>query len=206
MALPVLSNDKPMYEVTVPSSQETYKFRPFLVKEQKSLLVAFASQDNKQILTTMLNCIESCVPGLDIKKLATFDMDYVFTQIRAKSVGETSTILSACIKCKEEKPIHAFRVYKRNADNRDNRCEECIQHSVKVIERLKLTAPEKPLVCDCCKKPPKKRFVLDHCHTSELFRGWLCDHCNLALGLLGDNVEGVERALEYLQKHEEENG
>ena len=80
MALPVLSNDKPMYEVTVPSSQETYKFRPFLVKEQKSLLVAFESQDNKQILTTMLNCIESCVPGLDIKKLATFDMDYIFTQ------------------------------------------------------------------------------------------------------------------------------
>ena len=105
MALPVLSNDKPMYEVTVPSSQETYKFRPFLVKEQKSLLVAFESQDNKQILTTMLNCIESCVPGLDIKKLATFDMDYVFTQIRAKSVGETSTILSACIKCKEENEV-----------------------------------------------------------------------------------------------------
>ena len=105
MALPVLSNDKPMYEVIVPSSQETYKFRPFLVKEQKSLLIAFESQDNKQILTTMLNCIESCVPGLDIKKLATFDMDYVFTQIRAKSVGETSTILSACIKCKEENEV-----------------------------------------------------------------------------------------------------
>ena len=106
MALPVLSNDKPMYEVVVPSSQETYKFRPFLVKEQKSLLIAFESQDNKQILTTMLNCIESCIPGLDMKKLATFDMDYLFTQIRAKSVGETSTVLSACVKCKEENDGH----------------------------------------------------------------------------------------------------
>ena len=105
MALPVLSNDKPMYEVIVPSSQETYKFRPFLVKEQKSLLIAFESQDNKQILTTMLNCIESCIPGLNIKKLATFDMDYLFTQIRAKSVGETSTVLSACVKCKEENEV-----------------------------------------------------------------------------------------------------
>jgi len=105
MALPVLSNDKPMYEVVVPSSQETYKFRPFLVKEQKSLLIAFESQDNKQILTTMLNCIESCIPGLDMKKLATFDMDYLFTQIRAKSVGETSTVLSACVKCKEENEV-----------------------------------------------------------------------------------------------------
>ena len=105
MALPVLSNDKPMYEVIVPSSQETYRFRPFLVKEQKSLLIAFESQDNKQILTTMLNCIESCIPGLNVKKLATFDMDYLFTQIRAKSVGETSTVLSACVKCKEENEV-----------------------------------------------------------------------------------------------------
>ena len=55
MALPVLSNDKPMYEVIIPSSQETFKFRPFLVKEQKSLLVAYESQDMKQILNAMLN-------------------------------------------------------------------------------------------------------------------------------------------------------
>ena len=105
MALPVLSNDKPMYEVQVPSTQETYKFRPLLVKEQKSLLIAFESQDNKQILTTMLNCIESCVPGIDLNKLATFDMDYIFTQIRAKSVGEKSTIMTKCIKCEEENKV-----------------------------------------------------------------------------------------------------
>ena len=105
MALPVLSNDKPMYEVQIPSTQETFKFRPFLVKEQKSLLIAFESKDNKQILTTMLNCIESCVPGIDLNKLATFDLDYVFTQIRAKSVGEKSTILTKCIKCEEENKV-----------------------------------------------------------------------------------------------------
>ena len=105
MALPELSNDKPMYEVVVPSTQETFRFRPFLVKEQKSLLIAFESQDNKQILTTMLNCIESCVPGIDLNKLATFDMDYIFTQIRAKSVGEKSTILTKCIKCEHENKV-----------------------------------------------------------------------------------------------------
>ena len=105
MALPVLSNDKPTYEVVIPSSKETFKFRPFLVKEQKSLLIAFESKDNKQILTTMLNCIESCVPGIDLNKLATFDLDYVFTQIRAKSVGEKSTILTKCIKCEEENKV-----------------------------------------------------------------------------------------------------
>lgn len=105
MALPVLSNDKPMYEVVVPSSQETFKFRPFLVKEQKSLLIAYESQDMKQILNAMINCIETCVPGINIKELATFDVDYVFTQVRAKSVGETSTIRSACVDCNEENEV-----------------------------------------------------------------------------------------------------
>ena len=105
MALPVLSNDKPMYEVVVPSSQETFKFRPFLVKEQKSRLIAYESQDMKPILNAMINCIETCVPGINIKELATFDVDYVFTQVRAKSVGETSTIRSACVECNEENEV-----------------------------------------------------------------------------------------------------
>ena len=105
MALPVLTNDKPMYDVVVPSLQQSFKFRPFLVKEQKSLLVAYESQDMKQILNAMLNCIETCVPGIKTNQLATFDVDYVFTQVRAKSVGETTKILSACVKCNEENEV-----------------------------------------------------------------------------------------------------
>jgi len=105
MALPRLSNDRPIYEMVVPSTKETVKFRPFLVKEQKSLLVAFESQDQKQILNSMLVCIESCVPGVDVKKLATFDVDYMFTQVRSKSVGETSKVMSACTSCNEENEV-----------------------------------------------------------------------------------------------------
>ena len=105
MALPKLSNDRPIYEMVVPSTKETVKYRPFLVKEQKSLLVAFESQDQKQILNSMLACIESCVPGVDVMKLATFDVDYMFTQVRSKSVGETSTVLSACTECREENEV-----------------------------------------------------------------------------------------------------
>lgn len=105
MALPKLSNDRPIYEMVVPSTKETVKFRPFLVKEQKSLLVAFESKDQKQILNSMLACIESCVPGVDVMKLATFDVDYMFTQVRSKSVGETSKVLSACTSCNEENEV-----------------------------------------------------------------------------------------------------
>ena len=105
MALPKLSNDRPVYEMVIPSTKETVKYRPFLVKEQKSMLVAFESQDPKQILDTMLVSIESCVPGVKIDKLATFDVDYMFTQLRSKSVGETSTVLYACSECNEQNEV-----------------------------------------------------------------------------------------------------
>lgn len=110
--------------------------------------------------------------------------------------GRTKT----CIWCKKEKPEETFGLYNRNADGRDNRCRSCIKYSTSVIEKLKDTAPEKPEVCECCGKVPKKKFVLDHCHKTEEFRGWLCDHCNLAIGMLGDDVEGVEKALKYVSK------
>ena len=105
MALPKLKNDRPIYEMVIPSTKETVKYRPFLVKEQKSMLVAFESQDMKQILDAMLVSIESCIPGIDVNKLATFDVDYMFTQIRSKSVGETSTVLYACTECNEQNEV-----------------------------------------------------------------------------------------------------
>lgn len=105
MALPKLKNDRPIYEMVIPSTKETVKYRPFLVKEQKSMLVAFESQDMKQILDAMLVSIESCIPGVNVNKLATFDVDYMFTQIRSKSVGETSTVLYACTECNEQNEV-----------------------------------------------------------------------------------------------------
>jgi len=105
MALPQLKNDVPKYEMTVPSTGEVVKYRPFLVKEQKVLLVAFESKDSKQILNSMLDSISSCVPNIKLDSLATFDVDYMFTQVRSKSVGETSTILHACQNCNEENEV-----------------------------------------------------------------------------------------------------
>lgn len=105
MALPNLSNDRPIYEMTIPSTKETIKYRPFLVKEQKALLIAYESKDTKQILNSMLSCIETCVPGTNIKNLATFDVDYMFLKVRSKSVGESTKLLSACAECNEENEI-----------------------------------------------------------------------------------------------------
>ena len=58
----------------------------------------------------------------------------------------------------------------------------------------------RPKQCEICERPEvDKRLCLDHCHESGVFRGWICDNCNLGLGLLGDNVLSVQRALMYLQ-------
>lgn len=103
-----------------------------------------------------------------------------------------------CIWCGTRKQLKSFGLYNRNTDGRDNRCRSCVKHSTQVIKELKKTAPPKPEVCQCCGKPPKKKFVLDHCHDTETFRGWLCDPCNLAIGLLGDDLEGLQRAIKYL--------
>ena len=102
MGLPQLRNDVPKYEMIVPSTKQAVKFRPFLVKEQKVLLVAFESKDPKQILGSMLDCLESCVQGINVHELASFDVDYMFTQVRSKSVGETTQLLHPCEKCNEE--------------------------------------------------------------------------------------------------------
>lgn len=102
MALPKLNNF-PKYEVTIPSTQKKVKFRPFLVKEQKVLLMALESQDQKQILGAIVDTIKSCAEEeISTTKLTSFDIEYLFVKIRSKSVGEKSNININCQSC--EKP------------------------------------------------------------------------------------------------------
>jgi hypothetical protein len=105
MALPRLNNDNPIYEMVIPSTKKTIKYRPFLVKEQKNLLIAVESQDAKQIMNSMLACLQSCTENCNIEDLATFDVDYMFTQIRSKSVGEKTNIITPCSECNHENTV-----------------------------------------------------------------------------------------------------
>lgn len=92
MALPKI-NDAPKYDVVIPSTQTKVRFRPFLVKEEKVLMLALESKDQKKALEAIVDTIAACVTDeLNVKTLTTFDVEYLFTQIRSKSVGETSTI------------------------------------------------------------------------------------------------------------------
>ena len=95
MALPVLETST--YELTLPSSDVTVKFRPFLVKEEKVLLQALESQNQKEIVQALKDIVSVCTYGqLNVDDLPTFDLEYVFLQIRSKSVGEVAKLKLLC--------------------------------------------------------------------------------------------------------------
>lgn len=88
MPLPKIAT--PTYELVLPSTKQTIKYRPFLVKEEKLLVLALESEDNKQITNAVKAVIKSCVisRGIKVEQLPTFDIEYLFLNIRGKSVGE----------------------------------------------------------------------------------------------------------------------
>jgi len=95
MALPKLNT--PTYELEVPSTDEKIKYRPFLVKEEKILMIAMESKDNAQIVTAVKDIVQECTFNkLDIANIPMFDVEYIFLNIRAKSVGEISKLKLLC--------------------------------------------------------------------------------------------------------------
>ena len=96
MPLPKIAT--PTYELELPSSGETIKYRPFLVKEEKVLVIALETEDNKQITNAIKAVLKSCVltNGLKVEKLPTFDIEYLFLNIRGKSVGEEIEVNIIC--------------------------------------------------------------------------------------------------------------
>ena len=95
MGLPKL--DTPIYELVLPSTEETIKYRPFLVKEQKLLLLAQESENKKDMLDAISQIIENCTFGkINSKEAYVFDVEYVFLQIRRKSIGDKITLNLLC--------------------------------------------------------------------------------------------------------------
>ena len=102
MALPKL-NDSPKYEIEVPSTGKVVRYRPYLVKEEKVLMIAFESGNQKQALQAIVDTLGACIQDkIDLSGLSTFDIEYLFTQIRSKSVGETSTVMLKCSSCEKQ--------------------------------------------------------------------------------------------------------
>jgi len=96
MPLPKIAT--PSYELELPSSGKTIQYRPFLVKEEKLLVIALESEDTKQITNAIKAVIKSCVltKGVKVESLPTFDIEFLFLNIRGKSVGEDIDVKLIC--------------------------------------------------------------------------------------------------------------
>ena len=103
MALPKLTT--PTYELEIPSTDEKIKYRPFLVKEEKILMMAMESKNDSEIVRAVKDIVSECTFNkVPIESMPMFDVEYVFLNIRAKSVGETSTLN---ILCPDDKKTYA---------------------------------------------------------------------------------------------------
>jgi len=96
MPLPKIAT--PTYELVLPSTEQTIQYRPFLVKEEKLLVIALESEDNKQITTAIKAVLKNCVltKGIKVEQLPTFDIEFLFLNIRGKSVGEQLEVNIVC--------------------------------------------------------------------------------------------------------------
>ena len=115
-----------------------------------------------------------------------------------------------CSYCLEYKPLIQFAKNKNCLGGYDVRCKQCMKIRNSIIRKLRNNAPQKNDTCDCCKRPninlpgrKKTCLVLDHDPSTGLFRGWICDKCNKAIGMLGDNFFGVNLAKEYLERFDQ---
>ena len=96
MPLPKIST--PTYELVLPSSNKKIRYRPFLVKEEKVLILAMESQDTSTVANAVKDVLASCIlsRGVKVQKLSTFDIEYLFLNIRGKSVGEKIEVMVTC--------------------------------------------------------------------------------------------------------------
>ena len=96
MPLPKIAT--PTYELELPSTGQSIQYRPFLVKEEKVLVIALESEDNKQITNAIKAVLKSCIltKGVKVESLPTFDIEYLFLNIRGKSVGEDLDVSLVC--------------------------------------------------------------------------------------------------------------
>ena len=96
--MPLPKINTPTYELTLPSNRKKVKYRPFLVREEKILVLALESEDQKQITDAIIQIIGDCLitKNVDVTKLPTFDIEYLFLNVRSKSVGESVEVNITC--------------------------------------------------------------------------------------------------------------
>ena len=131
MPLPKIST--PTHELVLPSTGKKIKYRPFLVREEKILILALESQDTKQITNAIKSTLKSCIltRGTKVEELPTFDIEYIFLNIRGKSVGESVDVVITCpddgeTKVESQIFIDEIQVQKNEKHSRDIKLDESL--------------------------------------------------------------------------------
>lgn len=125
--LPKLNSDY-KYEMTLPVSGIKHRYRPYLVKEEKALLMANESEERSAMAIAMRDTLESCVEGADVGNMALADVEYAFSQVRARSAGETVIVRE--VKCEHCGAPHRASINLLDATITDTEFEE--QHSIEL--------------------------------------------------------------------------
>ena len=138
MALPKL--ETPTYELQLPSTGKNIKYRPFLVKEQKLLMMAQESNDEKQITNAMVELVSSCTFNkIDIEKSPVFDVEYIFLQIRSKAVGSKTRVMITCPDDEETRSEVQINLDEIDVQMKDKHTNEIqLTEKVKMIFRYPL--------------------------------------------------------------------
>jgi len=136
MPLPKITT--PTYELELPSTQKKVRYRPFLVKEEKVLLIALETEDTKEITNAIRAVIKSCVltRGIKVETLPTFDIEYLFLNIRGKSVGETIEVNLICpddgvTEVKKNIPIDDIKIQRTDGHTNQIKLDDNIMMELK---------------------------------------------------------------------------
>tara|TARA_B110000238_G_C16142239_1_gene446989 strand:+ start:7292 stop:8005 length:714 start_codon:yes stop_codon:yes gene_type:complete len=180
MALPRI-NSVPKYEMTVPSSGQKVMFRPFLVKEEKVLMMAMETGDDEGGIRAIVDTITSCVADdLNVNELKSYDIEYLFLRIRAKSVGEKSTVSIQCSNCKHPN-AHVINLEELEITTGKDSAE------LKITEEITVSM----------KFPNYKDLLLGGINKEEL------NNVEVIFKLIGKCIEGVKTEDEYFDLKDE---
>tara|TARA_B110000503_G_C6786779_1_gene265562 strand:- start:40 stop:462 length:423 start_codon:yes stop_codon:yes gene_type:complete len=116
-----------------------------------------------------------------------------------------SVVLKTCRSCKKDKPENSFYITTHKKDGTPTRgyvCTDCKKEQADLRVKLRLTSGEPSELCQCCNI--SEAVLIDHCHETLEFRGWLCHNCNMGIGKLNDTISGVRKAIAYLERFEEQ--
>jgi hypothetical protein len=151
MSLPKLNGDF-TFDLVLPSSRKTVRYRPYLVKEEKMLLMAYESQKPAEVMKAMRNIIDVCFEGVNASEMPLYDVEYCFINLRAKSAGEVTEVEYACQDCGTHNPVQIDLESVKASDPVENMV---IELTDTVSLKMKY-----PTLSDCIKNPEAFGSVL----------------------------------------------